>query len=152
MALTDQGMDVIAVGLNDQQHGDGRKLRSADPHMLASYCFDLMRKLHYMYMAMRLESGTTSRFAEDYGVTDLESLARKIDADTTAVEDAAREAQRGGGSWTPERDWEVRAQTLEGIIRTQWGAIRDDYAYLYREVLGKAPPAHNPPPEGGLSK
>jgi hypothetical protein len=152
MALSDKGMDVIALGLNDQQHGDGPKLASADPHMLAAYCFDLTRKQHYMYMALRLESNTTSRFVGGYGVTDLGSLARKIDADTTAVETAAREAQTGGDPWTPERDWEVRAQTLEGIIRTQWGAIRDDYAYLYREVLGKAPPAHNPPPESGQSK
>jgi hypothetical protein len=153
MALTDRGMDVIALGLNDQQHGGDAKLSSADPHMLAAYCFDLTRKLHYMYMALRLESGVGRVFDSGYGVRDLQTLAGKIHEETQAVETAAQEARDACGEfWTRECDWGVRSHALEGIIRDQYRAIQEDYTELYGALLKRPPPTHTPPPESRQSR
>ncbi len=143
MPLSDHGMDTIALGLNDQQHGEEAKLGSADPHMLAAYCFDLTRKLHYMYMALRLESGSGRVFDEGYGVRDLETLQQKIHEETRAVETAAQEAEDACGDyWSKECDWGVRARKLEQIIIDQYRAIRPDYGRLYGELLKTKPPTH----------
>jgi len=140
MALQDY-LDVMALGLNDQQHGDASKLGSADPHMLASYCFDLTRKQHYLYMALRLSDNDTrpesERVSFEYNhqvISTPEALARAIYLDTQFVEDAAEQVRQAKGAlWNRARDWEARAYALEEIIIRQWKAIRANHERLFAE-------------------
>jgi hypothetical protein len=139
MPWDDRTLAAGALALNDQQHGDDDKINSVDPYMLAAYCFDLTRKLHYLYVAFRLamEQREPSFTGEYQGVRSPEELAGKILADTQEVETAARDAaERCPDYWTRSRDWEVRARTLEDIIVRQWQAIHEDHEGLFGFLLG----------------
>jgi hypothetical protein len=143
MAWTDDDLGAGALGLNDQQHGDDSKLGSADPHMLAAYCFDSMRKLHYLYVVLRLQmSGGETRFDGRYGsISGPRELAGIIRDDTQAVEDAVmRENPQ-----TRSEDWEIRARALEQIIRDQFRLIQADHDALL-EYFGVPPVAKAPRP------
>jgi hypothetical protein len=127
MAWTDDDLGAAALGTNDQQHGDDRKLGSADPHMLAAYCFDCMRKLHYLYVGLRLQMEHRPSFDGTYaGVKGPRDLARIIRNETQMVEDAAKKAEPA----TRADDWAVRARALEAIIIEQFRAIQADHAGL----------------------
>ena len=150
MAWGDDYLGVGALGLNDQQHGDDSKLGSADPHILAAYCFDCMRNLHYLYVVLRLQMiGAEPRFEGRYaGITGPRDLAGIIRDDSQAVEDAVmRESPR-----TRSGDWEIRARALEQIIRDQFRFIQADHdgllEYFGVPAVTKAPR----PPGAGEAK
>lgn len=140
MPWSDRTLAAGALALNDQQHGDDDKINSVDPYMLTAYCFDLTRKLHYLYVAFRLAMDTREPdFTGEYGrVSSPEALAAKILADTQEVEAAATHAAESCPEyWSRSRDWEVRARTLEDIIIRQWQAIHADHEDLFSFLLGE---------------
>jgi len=144
MALQDY-LDVMALGLNDQQHGETTKLSSADPHMLASYCFDLTRKQHYLYMALRMSEGATFTY-EGNPLDSPNALAHAIYVDTQFVEDAAeRLREEMGAEWDSKSDWEVRARALQDVIIRQWRVIVEDHRALFKR-LAKGIPDYTPAP------
>jgi hypothetical protein len=153
----DRYLDVMALGLNDQQHGETTKLSSADVHMLASYCFDLTRKQHYLYMALRLSGSGEPHFEYVLGretivIQDEATLAQAIYKDTQFVEDAAeRLRQEMGTKWDSKSDWEVRARALQDVIIRQWRAIVGDHRGLF-ETLGQPIPEYIPAPGAGESR
>jgi len=147
----DRYLDVMALGLNDQQHGETTKLSSADPHMLAAYCFDLTRKQHYLYMALRLSGSGGPQFEYVLGretivIKDEATLAEAIYKDTRFVEDAAKTLRdKMGAEWDSKSDWEVRARAMQDVIIRQWRAIVADHRGLF-ETLGQPIPEYIPAP------
>lgn len=143
MAWTDDDLGVGALATNDQQHGDGRKLGSADPHMLAAYCFDCMRKLHYLYVGLRLQMENRPSFEGTYAdVREPRDLARIIRDETQTVEDAAKQAT----PTTRSEDWEARARALEAIIIEQFRSIQADHRSLF-DQFGLEPISYAPRPD-----
>jgi len=149
MALQDY-LSVMALGLNDQQHGETAKLSSADPHMLAAYCFDLTRKQHYLYMALRLSEDERRRFKYNGKViASADTLAEAIYDDTQFVESAAgQRRQELGSEWNSAADWEARAYALQEVIIRQWRAIQADHRELFA-VHGQPTPTYTPAPSHG---
>ena len=137
----DDYADVTALGLNDHQHGDEDHLNSVDPHMLAAFCFDLTRKQHYQYMALRLSNGATGFRYRGYGISDQTSLAAAIRADTVFVEETVEAVRMAKGPlWNRARDWEARARALQEVIIAQWRAIKEDHDGLYEGLTREGPP------------
>jgi len=150
MALQDY-LGVMALGLNDQQHGETTKLSSPDPHMLAAYCFDLTRKQHYLYMALRMSEGASFSY-EGSPLESPNALAHAIYLDTQYVEDAAERRRREmGADWNSASDWEARAYAMQDVIIRQWRVIVDDHRRLFKQ-LGQPTPSYTPAPGAGESQ
>jgi hypothetical protein len=129
---------LLAQALSDNlKHDDGKleALEKAlekhfDPaesegfYMLAAYCFDISRKLWYVFQATK-----------QYALEADRDLARQILADDERLE--------------AEATWEGRAKTAERILRDQWhhwGVARN---VLLREAAGAPQVAHLPEARNG---
>ena len=125
--------DVMAAGPEDQQREAAAKLSDGDPDlfMLAAYCFDLKRKLNYLYIALRQAGGIdlTHPSQGDPIPTDQADLARIIVRETEEVKNAATQ-------WADDtpKNWEARARELEKIIRRQWTQLHEDHENLLAEL------------------
>ncbi len=144
--------DIGALLRNGQQHADDDKLGSADPHMLAAYCFDNVRKQHYLYMLERLGRDVEFTYEHANGTTqtvvDREDVALMMLRDSAFVEHAAdRVRQKVGALWNRARDWEARAYALQDIIIRQWRAISEDHRRLIDTAITELETARKLAPE-----
>lgn len=108
----------ISLAADDVQTGAGSKLATLregtdDDHtwMLTAYCFDLARKLEYVYKAAR----EFAAFADP-------ALAREIRTDNQAIGEAAT--------------WRARAEAAEEILIRIRSEIGDEHHALLDQVAG----------------
>ncbi|MBI4501643.1 MAG: hypothetical protein HY700_10825 [Gemmatimonadetes bacterium] len=109
----------IGLCVEDQPNGKNRKLASVEPgsvdafYMVAAYCFDLTRKIHYIYKAARpLFDQRTTAIAPE-----VRTLAQEIIRDRDRIRSAGR-------------NWKAMAEILEEIILAQYDEIGADHDRL----------------------
>jgi hypothetical protein len=123
-SLTTAQLGNIALGTDNHPKGFTPKLESVGQdvderfYMLATFCFDLSRKLKYICLALR----------EHWQDADPE-FAKRILQDNELI-------NPGPGNLS----WEEMAKRAEDVMKGLWQEIRNEgFDQTLREIAGKAP-------------
>lgn len=119
LAAVQRALGNMCLIIDGNQQHEEPKLRSVDPgsvdayYMLAAFCFDLNRKLHYLFKATR-------EFARE-GHTD-RAMANEVKRDNDYMYDDPS-----------VKTWKERAERAEKVLLRLYNEIHEEHEKLLQE-------------------